>query len=60
MRPLRHHGVVIDQEPSDVGMRLDEVRAVLADLSQEGCRFWVAGGWESMRSSVAKRVRTAT
>jgi lincosamide nucleotidyltransferase A/C/D/E len=28
-----------------IGMDLGEVLAVLADLTEAGCSFWVAGGW---------------
>jgi len=43
--PVRHDDGVIDREPTDAGMRLGEVLAVLVDLRQAGCHFWIAGGW---------------
>lgn len=42
---LPHYAAVINWEPSGVGMRLSEVRTVLANLREASCHFWVAGGW---------------
>ncbi len=36
---------MIDEESTNVGMRLDEVLAVLIDLREASCSVWVAGGW---------------
>lgn len=36
---------MIDRKPADAGMRLGEVLAVLVELRQAGCHFWIAGGW---------------
>ena len=36
---------MINGEPSDVGMPLSEVMAVLTSLRSASCDFWVAGGW---------------